>query len=366
MESFMKNYKKLIKTIFNDVLFLYKNFIHWNISKILINISSFALWIMTSFPVFIVLIFIMWLDPIAWNSVFLNSDVNLSLDGLRMIQDNIFIVFIEWIIFSLGIGVLFLALSYKVILQLYLTRSYLKNKLLPYKENLYFNKVSFLSYIKVVWWQLLYLLIPVGIFLFFWIIILSLIITNKNLSLQMVANDPFNPFTIVGLLLFLICGFIFFYLLYRMSFSFFVLVDKIESQKNTSLEIVKKSFSLTRWYKKFLTFASIFIIFWFIMLPFLWVSSYLQDESEKMMKYITLSAQEQQKVIEAKDISDLEDLKITYIGMSIWAIKERLSFFNWIGIVYSFFIFLIFSGYMEMVFYSFYNNYLNKQKFKFL
>jgi hypothetical protein len=35
------------------------------------------------------------------------------------------------------------------------------------------------------------------------------------------------------------------------------------------------------------------------------------------MKYITLSAQEQQKVIEAKDISDLEDLKITYIGMSI-------------------------------------------------
>jgi|GEM_PF-1346497 len=92
----------------------------------------------------------MWLDPIAWRSIFSNSDVNLSLDALRMIQDNIVFVFFEGIILVLGIGIFLLASSYKIILQLYLTRNYLKNKLLPYKENIYFNKASFLSYIKVV------------------------------------------------------------------------------------------------------------------------------------------------------------------------------------------------------------------------
>lgn len=371
MESSMKNYKKLIKTIFNDVLFLYKNFIHWNISKIFISISSFVLWIITSLPFFLVLIFIMWLDPIAWRSIFSNSDVNLSLDALRMIQDNIVFVFFEGIILVLGIGIFLLASSYKIILQLYLTRNYLKNKLLPYKENIYFNKASFLSYIKVVWWQWLYILVPIGISIgiifFFFLISVFLVSVGWNIkdgaSFLPFVNTPL--FYVLSALLF-VCLLIFFYLIYKMSFSFFILVDKIESQKNTAIEIVKKSFSLTHWYKIFLTIASTFVIFWFIMLPFFWISAYLEDETKNMSDYINFSHKQEQQKIDENDLSELEDLKILYSAMSLWAVEKRLTLFNWIQGVYSFFIFLVFSGYMEMVSYSLYNNFLNKQKFKFL
>jgi len=69
----MSDKKKLIKNIFSDVLFLYKNFIHWNLSKICINIASFLLGIVLALPFFLLLLFLMWIDPLVWSDLLIDG-----------------------------------------------------------------------------------------------------------------------------------------------------------------------------------------------------------------------------------------------------------------------------------------------------
>ncbi|NUJ98198.1 hypothetical protein HGA92_05440 [Candidatus Gracilibacteria bacterium] len=384
MKNSMKDFKKLIKTIFNDVLFLYNNFIHWNISKIIISLSTFVLGIITFLPFFFVVIFLMWIDPIVWKDIFHYSEIGISPDLVHMIQDNIFIVFLELIFLLLGFVVFFLTVSYKIILQLYLTKSYLNNTLLPYKKNLYFNKEAFILYIKIFAWQSFYFLIPLGIFIFGLILLGIIFSFSGGLGVNLMS-PPFI-FSLLSIIFISVCALVFVYLVYKMSFSFFIMLDSIDNknadmnekgEKKTmkifsffskktlnlnSKEVIQKSFSLTRGYHTFLTIASTFVIFGFIMLPFFGFSAYVEKEIETMTQYINLSYKQEQKKINEDDLANLENLKLLYSDMNILEVKKKLGFFNAMEIIYSIFIFLVFNGYMEMVFYSLYNNYIKKQK----
>jgi hypothetical protein len=93
----MKDILKLIKSIFKDILKLYRNFLHWNISKVFISLGSIALSFLLALPFIIVLVIMYFYFDL--NSYITSLDVSLlSLLGFLSGQPLVFILFL---IFSL-------------------------------------------------------------------------------------------------------------------------------------------------------------------------------------------------------------------------------------------------------------------------
>jgi hypothetical protein len=55
--------------VYLDILTVYKNFVHWNISKIIISIVSFLFGILLALPFLLLAGFIAYLSPIDWKSI---------------------------------------------------------------------------------------------------------------------------------------------------------------------------------------------------------------------------------------------------------------------------------------------------------
>ena len=60
---------KKLPLMISDVLILYKNFIHWNISKVLIALCSFLLGVLLAIPFFLVAFVVSLLGPIDWGEL---------------------------------------------------------------------------------------------------------------------------------------------------------------------------------------------------------------------------------------------------------------------------------------------------------
>jgi len=264
----------MFKAIFWDIKLVYKNFVHWNISKVLIFLSSIWLWILLSLPFFIIAVIIAYLDPINWKEVLypLTSWTTIPMWLYMSFFQNIWFFILEIVLFILAIWMIYFWYSYKTLLFSKLNLSYINWEKLPYKENDYFNFKLIWAYFWVLWWGGLILFIPIIVFLvLFWILVFSLGWINSVVNL---TNWWINTFTVLSLILFIITTISFIYLSYKITFSFINIVDskrfpKIE--KNTRVYI-KDSFKIS-WGIKILKFILMLLILWLILLPF----NYLRD-----------------------------------------------------------------------------------------
>lgn len=331
--------KIAVKTIYTDISLLYKNLLHWNISKLLIFVWGVLLWVLAIVP-FAILFFIYSLSSWVPFWDFINSLINSVY--MTNLMGNILYILSLWAY----------ALSYffTFILLIKLNKWYLEWKKIEYIKNEYLNYKLYFKYILLSLLNFVIFLVPVLVF----ILILSIFIIVfgwvEEVSLMVVSNNT-NIFSIVSLILFVLLLIILYYLFYRFIFSYFLLLE--ESEKATWLvSLLKKSFHLTAWFKKFIIFTISFLLVWLAYLPFSIVSTYINwnySDLEGYYWYLSLKEEDRatlkgintyyyewlEKKYEGKDISKIESLQTWYY---IFSIMYKIFEFIFIFWVYSMFL----------------------------
>jgi hypothetical protein len=277
--------KPLIKNVFSDVALLYKNFIHWNISKFLFILYWFLLSFISILPfllIYYIYIKIFWWDfSIFWDSIKRNI----------FLEESTFwyiIHFLTWFLSRIS-------LAFYFILVIKLNNSYLQwKKQSIFKWN-FFNFKLFWKYI------LLTLLIALILFVSIISFILILFLTIRifwwidTVFTFTSSSTPIDFWTIFSSFLFIILLLILFYLFYRTVFSYFLLV---EEPKKWVLKLLKESFKKTKWFNKLLSFLTMFCIIWILYLPFHITWNYLSDKYSQLeyyySKYLPLWEQERE------------------------------------------------------------------------
>lgn len=274
----------LFKSILSDLLLVYKNFIHWNISKILITIFWFLLGILLSLPFFIILWLFIYFDSISWGQVLSDyiSSGTISMSLMAEVYNNVWLLIWEWIILLWGVLFFIFWYSFKsiTITQLYLT--YLDGEKLWYFKNFYFNFKVIWSYLKLLFFVILILLIPVIIFIIAFFILLYSFWWVENVFQLLYKWDP-NLFSILLLSVAFICSLTFIYLAYRLSFSYIILMDtKNYSEKSGISFYIKESFRITAGLKifKFLYFMVLFSI---AMIPINYLWTFIENRHEAII-----------------------------------------------------------------------------------
>lgn len=269
-----------IKNILADISVLYKNFFHWNISKVLILITSISLWILLSLPFFIILAVVVFFDPIEWKDIVYNyyTTQTIGLSLMTALSSHLFYILIEWFLFILAAGFFMFWASYKTITMTKLNLDYLSGEPTLYFKNIYFNFWKIFKFLWIISWIWIILLIPFLIFIIsFFIILFSFWWIDKVYAL--LQDGYLNMFSVLTLTSFFINLLVFIYLAYRSTFASILMLDEKnypETQK--SLYYVKESFKITSWLKIF-SFLAVLIAFTLIMLPIDYLWKYLEGSS---------------------------------------------------------------------------------------
>ncbi|EKD44342.1 MAG: hypothetical protein ACD_71C00173G0002 [uncultured bacterium (gcode 4)] len=210
------SYLSNLKHIGQDILLLYRNFIHWNLSKILIylyaNIAGFIL----SLP-FLGIFIYQYIT--VYNSLMVETDMQTFMMG------HFISVLISMLLIIIVVTIFICAYSYSYFLMQNVYKSYLAGEKLPYRDNLYFSWKHIRAYIGILGWISLYLLGPIAVFLI-WMLIIGIIAA---------FNPGLPPFILGSITLVISIGlFIWFVALaIRLAFAYFELLysENIEKSK---------------------------------------------------------------------------------------------------------------------------------------
>lgn len=158
--------KEQFKNILQDLLSLYTRFVHWNISKVIINVASFGLALLLSLPVLLVLAVIMYADNIAWFEVISNyvSSGSLGLSVIAELSDHLYLIIFEFSLLVLSGVLVVFGYSYKNLLISNVYLKYIDGENIAYLRNAYFDISKILSYLKLMVLVVLVLLIPLVVF----------------------------------------------------------------------------------------------------------------------------------------------------------------------------------------------------------
>ena len=338
-----------IKNTFVDVLLMYRSFLNWNINKIFIYIWSFIFAFLVSLP-FLLLMFLLayffWVDIKILFSNLLNNELT----------SNIYINFILFLITF----IFFLANFYKYVLLNKVNFDLLNWKKSKVLKNYYFDfklikKYFLISIINISLFIILFLifliLFIILFFAFWWFEWIQIIISNWN-------N---NIFSILSLVLFVIFVISFIYLLYRVIFSYYIFIDE-EYKIKKSIDCIKNSFKLTKWFKNVFKFFTLIIIFTIFLIPSYIAISFFNNNIVNINNYFTYKYwidEEQKNQINQTYIQSLE---LEFSNYSIEQLSELLTlnsrYILWINLIN----FILFFWMFSMVWTSFYKRELLKNK----
>jgi len=351
-----KDFKEFFNTIlylFKDISFLYKNFFHWNISKLIIKIYSFFLWISFSFPFIVFLIIIAFIDPINWLDIIsgLASDKTMWIKIIWTLLVHPFFVTFEIFIFVLFFISFIFWYSYSIFLETNLYNEYINKNKLGYLKNYYFNlsiiKQYTLILLRILWYLFLYFSILICWFILFYILI-------NNIS-----NTFFYTLVLKIKDIFLFSFFIlFFYILYRIIFSYIIYIDSKKDKKASFY--IKKSIKLTKPKKVLFKFVGGLFLLFLLILPFAFIKTNI-DTNVKNIKLYLWYKYWVSKLIDENDLYKYNILKATYENTSDKDLKNELRRNYYYSILYTIFSFLVLDGLFTMFIVSFYRrNYKKK------
>ncbi|MCK9272057.1 hypothetical protein M0P65_00735 [Candidatus Gracilibacteria bacterium] len=259
------DYKENMLYILNNLKTVYINFLHWNISKIIIRIYSILAGLIISSPFLALSVYLIFKLSKVFNtqslSLFINSgdiDANLLTAFISNIWSVLFLILILVLVF----GFFVFTFMYGDFLIQNIYKGYIEKTKIPYSKNLYFSWTHIYKFLGVLTRKSLYLLIPVLILLGGILVLAILYSTGK------ITNDPTNPNMLLGavsLLYFIGTSIFLAYLFIRLSFSYisFIYTDRISLPAK---HYVEKSFELTK--------GNIFKIL-FLLVPFLALYSFI-------------------------------------------------------------------------------------------
>jgi hypothetical protein len=295
-------WKKTQKTnfviqLFFDLLLLYKSLIHWNISKLGIYFGSILLWLVLSLPFFIIYGFVwdlsfleIYISLFSWISIssFDSFIINLvyiykSLSYIVLLLfslDFLNIIFLIW-------WILFLfSFFYSSFSLIKISNWYLKWEKISFKSLNFLNYKKIIRFFTLSFLNILILLIPVLLFvLLVWILFLfSWDLSELN---AIVLASSKNYFSILSLVFLILCSILLIYTIYRIIFSYFILSEDDEFNKERwVVSYIKESFLLTKSYKLFFKFISVVLIFFVLILPFKYIWFLIMNSSEWITWYM--------------------------------------------------------------------------------
>jgi hypothetical protein len=341
-EKIKRNF--ILQTIL-DIVLLFKNFIHWNISKLIINIYSVLVWFIFILPLIIIFIIYTFF-----------SDVNVSMLISWMLSWELLYDLFWNILLVLIVVVYFIVFSYSNILLFRVNNKYIDWKQLKYKNKIFLDFKRLFKFIKLSLLNLLILSIPLVIFaiLIMWLFMISGSINNV---LEIVKTWVFNYFTVFSLLFWLIALISFAYLYYKIVFSYLLFSDDkvYDSSKKVSFYI-KKSFKITKWIKKILKFSTLIIIFILLILPFNYIWKILDNNWKYLSDYIYYtSVDDNTKTnIKESDVYYYNALELKFQWKDIVELRKDAKMNLVYDILFNVFNFLFIYWLFIMIFSSFY------------
>jgi len=351
---FFKEFKSELQEIFFDILFVYKNFIHWNISKVIISLWSILLWVIIFLPVFFFTLFIWWIDPINWLSIlqFAITWSDISLELIGTLASNPFWLTLMFILLVCSFLTFVIAWSYGLFLLAQLSFGYVKRKPLKIKKNHYFCREYIVSYISIMLWNIVYLIAPVviltgGIFYIYFLY------NVWSISINVVENIALSIWVLGALL-----GIFFFYRLYF----WFILLWK-ESKKvplKSAKVYVNASIEMTKW-KSFFKFLFILCLFVILMTPFNSLWETIEVNTYNMTEALAYKAGLIENM-QPDNIPYYEYITQKYESYSQEQLVEKISRNNWISFFYSLMTYFLFSWLFVMIMVSYYKRVLCAKK----
>jgi len=343
----------LIKNIFLDILYLYKNFLHWNISKLIIFLWSIILWFLAMVPL-VLIIFLYWYFV----------DLNIKDLSFQVISNSLWVDWIVNILLYFSKFIFVVAYLYGYILLIHFTLEYLKGKKLKYLSNYYWNIWRMRKYISITFFNALVLLIPVVLFIIL-VFLLALFVwfeDSKNLIIQSSTDGENNYFTIIILILFLASSLILAYLFYRICFVYFIFIEDVRNNQK-AIEYIKKSFSLTKSWKSLSRFVLILLILspFVLVLKFSW--GYLENETSTLNNYLIvkdITVEEEEYLKTTAQYTYYQGLILKYSDLSETELKSLSIKNDVFFILFSIFNFILIYGVFTMILASFYKRELLK------
>ena len=354
----------LLKSVFTDITYIYKNFWHWILSKVTISIFRYVLAFLFVLPLVILLIITVIISPYSF------------LEYEKIIQDILIAFYALWgnflwfsissfiiTLLLLGITILWLvAVFYNRILLAKLNLSYIAGERLDYKKNLYFDKKVFIKYLQLSWLFLgcfFFFICIFGIgalilfFVFWWMPWMDTLLNNSWEN---------NWFSITSFIYFIICLWLFLYFIYRLFFSFFILV---EDNKNTVKHCIKKSFTITKWYKKLLKFLGLILVFYIIYIPCSYVSQVIDFNSKSISYYIGMKqhiwVSQPTEKLTWDEFYAYTQLQQKYGNLTEKELIGKQRFMGILQWIYAIFHFVFLYGVLDMLVASFYRRELLKK-----
>lgn len=360
----------LLKNILWNVILLYNNFIHWNLSKLLYYIYGIIVGVLLAIPFVILAGLCIW-----WSDMSIAIVTNFLLYGSGGVEfmwslfSSPVISIIALVLLALAALALWLGISYGEYLLYGLNFGYLKwKKIKIFSKKRFYNIVLLKKYIALCAWVWASLLVPIVIYLmiigaivigFWWI---------EPLNNYLILN-PSNAVSISLLILFIIVIGLCVGLIYRLSFAFLLLIDS-KASKTSALKYLKKSYILTSGWKKPFRFLIVLLLALLAFSPLLYIGDSLQNKQADMHTYSDFIVIEQEMGSDAfaqqlktsnPQAYDLYSLlQLEYGSPSIEELSAASAKLNWYNNIYLLFYFLTLYGVMHMIFTSFYIHCLKK------
>lgn len=225
----MTSYFTNLKRIFLDILLLYKNFLHWNISKICIFLWANIVGFIASLPFIGIIVY-------QYFTNYINLSTATSQDAF--VFNNIGTLIVTTLLI-LGVITIFISTyTYGNFLMMNVYKWYLEEKKLPYTKNLYFSWKHFSTYMGILAWILLYMLIPISIGIIF--------VIPFGMIAEMSTGIYAQIIWIISLLIFIILCVWFFVLTLRLSFSYYVFLYSDSEEIKKAKTYIHESFQITR------------------------------------------------------------------------------------------------------------------------
>lgn len=359
----MKSTLKLLKAVSFDVLKLYKNFVHWNISKIVISVVTIILWFVMALPFIFVLVVLYFSFNL---SVYLDSiQVNMiSLYTFLWQRPVLFFVFMLFVLLA-WLTMLFWY-SYKKVLLTKLNLAYINWEKLSYKNKSYFDFKLIWKYIWVISWVSLFVAIPILVFLVIFFVLFFSFWWSEWVQ-SMIASSRFNPFTVLSFLLFVVCLIAFVYISYRLFFAVVFLSDeKMYNESKKAFDYLKESSHYTKSFNTFSRFILTLLLVFIIIFPLWTLSDYFSKSLNDVRiykDYLSLT-EEQKKVVDENTSSSyyINKLKLDYGNFSESGLNSAENTYFYLTYIFIVINFLLVFWLLEMAVVSFYKNeILNKR-----
>lgn len=352
-KDFFAEFWKEFTQITKDILRLYRNFFHWNFSKIIANIVALWVGLLLALPLFLFAVFIALIDPIPWGTfiIYQVQWVNPIVEVLSYATIHTFSFVVMTIVMILTLILFLIWNAYSNVLLSRIYNWYLDDKKLGFKDNVYFSLPHIKKFTFIAFWHAIILFIP---FLLLWSIALVFIALHGGgiISLEV--------FSILLFILLLVSILTLSYILYRILFSVIHLsfdsAEKVE--KHTWWHYIKKSFKLTSSIRKYAKFLFVLAFLFLITHPYRILGDNLQEDASRLgntIEYRALSLADPEIAQE----SPLRDTAMFYEELTDEQLFANYRWATLLLIFLSILWFLLISGLYTMVFVSFYRRILN-------